>query len=96
MKKEEFWKLYNEKYKGNIRGPVLIQDKPVGGDSGCFIFGCFQNEHGVWCIEETMERSNTPHHKEYSSEEEAFDDFLYIVHSHSTFDEYYIKTQKRD
>lgn len=85
MKKDEFWKLYNEKYKNNMRGPVYIQDKPVGGDSGAFIFGCFQNEHGIWCIEETMERSNTPIHMEFSSEEEAFDVFLEIVHSHSTF-----------
>ncbi len=94
MKKDEFWKLYNEKYKHNIRPGVAIQDKPVGGDCGTFVYGCFQNEKGIWCIEETRERNNTPYHREFESEEAAFERFLSIVHSHSTLDEFYINRQK--
>lgn len=89
MKKDEFWKLYNEKYKSHIQPGIEITDCPLGGDCGIFVFSCFKNEKGVWCIEETCERSNTPYHDEYSSEDEAFDHFLSIVHSHSTLDSFY-------
>ena len=94
MTKTEFWTLFNQKYKNNLRPGVYIQDKPVGGDGGCFVYGCFQNEKGIWCIEETKERSNTPYHREFESEEKAFERFLSLLHSHSTLDEFYIKQQK--
>lgn len=93
MKKDEFWKLYNEKYKSHIQPGIEITDCPLGGDCGIFVYSCFKNEKGVWCIEETCERSNTPYHDEYSSEDEAFDHFLSIVHSHSTLDSFYIRQQ---
>lgn len=84
MKKEEFWQLFKEKYKTNIPPGVAIVDYPLGSDCGIFLYSCFENEYGVWCIEQTRERSNTPYHQEVESEEEAFDRFLQIVHLHST------------
>ena len=93
MKKDEFWKLYNEKYKNKMQPGVAIADYPLGSDCGIFIYSCFENENGVWCIEKTRERCNTPYHDEYESEDEAFDYFLSIVHSHSTEDGFYISQQ---
>lgn len=93
MKKDEFWQIYNEKYKNHIQPGVAIADYPLGSDCGIFIYSCFENEKGVWCIEKTRERCNTPYHEEYESEDEAFDNFIEIVHSHSTLDGFYVRQQ---
>ena len=93
MKKDEFWKLYKEKYEGKIQAGVAISDGPLGSDCGIFVFSCFQNEKGVWCLEKTRERCNTPYHEECANEDEAFEKFLSIVHSHSTLDDFYIRQQ---
>ena len=77
MKAEQFWKIFKEELKSNLYGyaPIFI-DKPTGGDGGFFLAGLFKNDNGIWCIEETMERSNQPIHTEYDSEEEAVKRFF--------------------
>lgn len=96
MKKDEFWKLYNEKYKGNMKDWVYVCDGPVCGDSGTFYMSCFQNSQGIWCIEETRERSSTPYHTEYTNEDDAFEQFLKTVHWRSKLDEHYIQKEKHN
>lgn len=74
---EEFWKIFEEEIRPNLESyaPMFIKN-PVGGDGGVFALGLFKNEKGVWCIEETMERSNHPYHNEYASEELAVKTFF--------------------
>ncbi len=84
MKACEFWEIYNKYCAKNITPNFNVKDHPVGGDSGYFEVGVFQNEEGIWCIERTIERSNCPHHDEYTSEEECFSAFLCLYGSQLT------------
>lgn len=83
MTQSEFWKLYHRKYKGHMN--VIVEDRPLGGDDGFFKISCYRNIAGIWCIEETVERSNTPRRKTFRSERDAFDEFLEKVHYRSEF-----------
>ena len=77
MKAEQFWKIFEEELRPNLIGySARFVNSPVGGDHGVFLIGLFKNDKGVWCIEETQERSNHPYHDEYSSEEEAVKRFF--------------------
>lgn len=77
MRSEEFWKIFENELKPNLYNyaPIFI-NKPVGGDGGFFLAGLFKNDKGIWCIEETQERSNHPYHDEFLSEEDAVKQFF--------------------
>lgn len=77
----EFWDIYNKYYKRFISPGFQVVDYPLGGDSGCFQLGIYKNENGKCCIDKTLERSNTPYHREYDSEENAVDDLLYLCYA---------------
>lgn len=83
MTEKDFWKLYNQKYKGHT--DIIIENRPIGGDGGFFKMGIYKNKDSLWCIEETVERSDTPRQITYKSEKEAFCRFLEKVHYHSDF-----------
>ena len=94
MKKEEFWKLFNEKYKNHMQA-VAVCDSPLGGDCGFWQISCYQNKDGIWCTEETIERCKYPQHIEHATEDNAFDYFLSMVHEHSKLTEWYIREEQR-
>lgn len=76
MNSTEFWKKYKEEYK-KYEGPGFnVLDRPLSGDHGVFEMAVFMDDKGVWCYEETIERSNKSHRVEFHSEEEAIE---YIV-----------------
>lgn len=83
MTEKEFWRLYNQKYKGHMN--IIVENRPIGGDGGFFKIGIYKNKDNIWCIEETVERSDTPRQKTYKSETEAFNCFLEDVHYYSEF-----------
>lgn len=71
MSIEEFWKIYNEKYKKLESPGFRVVNYPLSGDTGYFLCSIYINENNKYCIDKTCERSNTPFHNEYDSEEEA-------------------------
>lgn len=67
----EFWDIYNKQYKRFESPGFRVVDYPLSGDTGYFLCSIYANEKGKYCIDKTIERSNTPKHKEYESEEDA-------------------------
>lgn len=85
MKINEFWEIYNKHYKKFTSPGFQVVNYPLGGDSGCFMRSIYKNDEGRYCIDITVERSNTPHHKEYDSEEAAVEDILHFCYSETGY-----------
>lgn len=67
----EFWEVYNKHYKQFVSPSFCVVDHPLSGDTGYFLCSIYANEAGTFCVDRSIERSNTPHHREFESEEEA-------------------------
>ena len=80
---DEFWKIYNENYKKYESPGFQVVDHPLSGDTGYYLCSIYVNENGKYCIDKTMERSNTPYHYEYDSEEVAVKEILDICSFHT-------------
>ncbi len=76
MKVEEFWALYEKVYKKFEYTGFRAVKRPVDINSSYFEEGLFQNEEGVWCVEETSEKGKAAYHWQFESEEEAVDTVL--------------------
>lgn len=48
-----------------------VVDHPLRGDTGYFLCSIYANEAGTFCVDQSIERSRTPNHREFESEEEA-------------------------
>lgn len=68
---DEFWKIYNKKYKRFESPGFQVVGYPLSGDTGRYLCSIYVNKNGKYCIDKTIERSNTPSHCEYDSEEAA-------------------------
>lgn len=79
MKATEFWKIYAEEFK-QFEGPgLMLHTYPLTGDHGYFEMSIYRNSDGVWCIDKTIERCNTPSCMCFANEDEAFDYLLRTV-----------------
>ena len=61
----------------------MLRTHPLTCDHGYFEMSIYKNSYGVWCIDRTLERSNTPSHSWFASENEAFDYLLREVEWYS-------------
>lgn len=94
MTEKEFWSLYNRKYKGNM--DIIVENRPLGGDDGFFKISCYKKNRNTWCIERTVERSNSPSQTVYHSEQDAYNRFLEMVHTYSKSKNQPLPKQKKN
>lgn len=87
MRCDEFWNIYESEYKKYESPGFQVLNYPLGGDTGCFRQSIYQNEEGKWCVNETVERCNHPHHKEFEIEEQAVEYILRICKFHERIHE---------
>lgn len=71
MSIEEFWEIYNKEYQSLESPSFCIVDYPLAGDTGRNLFSIYVNDTGRYCVDKTLERCNSPAHKEYDREEDA-------------------------
>lgn len=71
MSISEFWEIYNNEYKVYSSPGFCVVDYPLSGRTGYFLLSIYVKETGKFCVDKTQERSNTPIHREYDTEDAA-------------------------